>query len=106
MTINDIANAAGLSVRGLQSAFHTNLTQSPLQHLRDVRLDRAREDLIHPAGGAEVREVANRWHFAHLGRFAGYYADRFGETPSRTLRKHRGRTSATTSDDHTAVLGS
>jgi AraC-like DNA-binding protein len=33
-----------------------------------------------------VGEVAYRWGFTHLDRFAGAYAKRFGETPSATLR--------------------
>jgi AraC-like DNA-binding protein len=30
--------------------------------------------------------VAMRWGFTHLGRFAGAYRDRYGVTPSQTLR--------------------
>ena len=36
-----------------------------------------------------VSEVAYRWGFTHLGRFAGAYRERFGETPSQTLRSTR-----------------
>jgi AraC-like DNA-binding protein len=32
-----------------------------------------------------VSEVAYRWGFTHMGRFAGTYRARFGVTPSRTL---------------------
>ena len=37
----------------------------------------------------QVAEVAGAWGFGHLGRFAGYYADTFGELPSETLRRRR-----------------
>ncbi len=90
LTITDIAEAAGLSLRGVQSAFRTNLEVAPLVYLRGVRLDRAREELLDAGGStAMVSEIAQRWGFAHLGRFAGYYAERFGEHPSTTLRRSR-----------------
>ena len=33
-----------------------------------------------------VSEVATRWGFTHLGRFAGAYRLRYGVPPSQTLR--------------------
>jgi len=35
-----------------------------------------------------VAEVAYRWGFTHLGRFAHDYRARYGEAPSTTLRRH------------------
>jgi transcriptional regulator GlxA family with amidase domain len=34
-----------------------------------------------------VTRVASRWGFLQLGRFAASYRAKFGELPSRTLRK-------------------
>ncbi|NRG42318.1 AraC family transcriptional regulator [Rathayibacter sp. VKM Ac-2835] len=84
----EIAAAAHLSVRGLQVAFQRVLGTTPLQYLRDVRLDRARTDLLlaDPAD-ATVADIARDWGFTHLGRFSGAYAARFGEYPSRTLQR-------------------
>jgi AraC-like DNA-binding protein len=33
-----------------------------------------------------VTQVAGRWGFVHLGRFASAYRRKFGESPSATLR--------------------
>jgi AraC-like DNA-binding protein len=33
-----------------------------------------------------VADVAFRWGFNHLGRFAAFYRTRYGVPPSRTLR--------------------
>ena len=37
-----------------------------------------------------VTEVALACGFEHLGRFSTRYRDRFGESPSETLRRARG----------------
>ncbi len=91
LTIDRIAEAAGLSVRGVQDAFQRRHGMPPLEYLRLLRLDRVREDLLSPDGGSTVGSVANRWGFVHLGRFAQYYGERFGERPSDTLREARKR---------------
>lgn len=87
MTTTDIAAAAGLSERGLQQAFARSGLPTPTEALRDARLLRAREVLrdASPAT-ASVATVARALGFGHSGRFAGYYAERFGERPSDTLR--------------------
>lgn len=89
ITTADIALAARMSVRSLQRMFRTYLGMSPLEHLQRVRLKRAHEDLkAIAAGQAEgtVADVASRWGFAHLGRFAGLYRKTYGHSPVQTLR--------------------
>lgn len=86
----EIAAAAGVSVRGLQLGFRRFLDTNPMAYLRRIRLEKARLDL--KGGGPEsaVADIALKWGFAHLGRFAGYYRRRYGEAPSATIRR-RGR---------------
>lgn len=88
VTVTGIADAAGLSVRGLQDSFLRTLDQSPMAYLREMRLRRAQEDLL-LLGPREssVAEVARRWGFTHMGRFSAEYAARFGEYPRHTLRR-------------------
>jgi AraC-like DNA-binding protein len=82
----EIAEAAHLSVRGLQVAFQRLLGTTPLAYLRDVRLDRVRTDLrLADPARATVAEIARAWGFAHLGRFSAAYAARFDQYPSETL---------------------
>lgn len=87
LTIMEVAAAAGVGPRGLQSAFRRHLDTTPLEYLRRIRLERVRHDLrsADPSGGVTVREVARRWGFANPGRFAGQYRAMFGEAPARTL---------------------
>ncbi len=92
LTIADVSAATGVSARGLQAAFQRHVGVRPMQFLREARLAGVRADLLagDPAN-TTVAEVARSWCFQHLGRFSGYYAEVFGETPSETLREVRRR---------------
>ena len=89
LAVSDIAEAAGVSERTLQAAFQQEMSTTPMGYLRARRLDRARADLATaaPTDDVTVTFVAERWGFGHLGRFAAEYKQRFGESPSRTLRR-------------------
>ncbi|ROP65018.1 AraC-like DNA-binding protein [Curtobacterium sp. PhB130] len=91
VTVGDIGDAAGLSERGVQDLFRRTLDVTPMQYLREVRLDRVHLELqVRRRGVVTVREVAGRWQFAHLGRFAAAYRRRFGESPNETLARTGG----------------
>ncbi|OII13363.1 hypothetical protein BIU96_13760 [Curtobacterium sp. MCBA15_008] len=86
ISTTDVAERVGLSIRGLQQAFQRQVGSAPNAMLRGIRLDRVREELRRAAPGElTVAAVAMRWGFAHLGRFSGAYAARFGEYPRDTL---------------------
>ncbi|MFE7628844.1 helix-turn-helix domain-containing protein [Kocuria sp. NPDC057446] len=84
----DIAEAARMSVRGLQAAFRRELGTTPTACLRAVRLDAVHRELLaaDPTTGSTVEEIAARWGFAHRGRFATAYRERHGQAPAGTLR--------------------
>jgi AraC-like DNA-binding protein len=86
--LTDIAEAAHIGPRALQRAFRRSLDSTPLNYLRSIRLERAHEQLTAADGddGTTVVAVAARWGFGHPGRFAGAYRNRFGCSPSETLR--------------------
>lgn len=86
VSTTDVAAHVGLSVRGLQQAFQRQVGAAPNTVLRGIRLDRVRDELLRATPEqTTVAEVAQRWGFAHLGRFSGAYARRFGEYPRDTL---------------------
>ncbi|WP_141399186.1 helix-turn-helix domain-containing protein [Curtobacterium sp. 'Ferrero'] len=88
ITSTDVHRALGMSARGLQAAFSRHADTTPMRFLREFRLDRVRADLVAAdPGTTTVAAVAGAWGFAHLGRFAGYYAAEFGESPSATLHR-------------------
>ncbi len=82
-TVADLARLAGTSARSLHYAFHEQHGTTPMRYLRQVRLDRAREDLAQAHG--TVADIAYYWGFTNLSRFARAYRDRFGEFPAATL---------------------
>ncbi|WP_319596547.1 helix-turn-helix transcriptional regulator [Streptomyces sp. ID05-04B] len=90
VSVADMAAAARVSPRTLQDRFRTDLGTTPTAHLRRVRLDRVHQDLLRIADGSAsgtVTDVAARWGFTHLGRFAAYYREAYGQVPSRTAER-------------------
>lgn len=88
LTVEDIAEAAGISIRGLQLGFRSYRGTTPLGFWRDLRLSRAHQSLV--SGEGTVTEVALKWGFTHFGRFSGLYREKFGFTPRDALRSSRG----------------
>lgn len=86
ISLDDIANAAGVTPRALQLGFRSFRNTSPMAVLRAERLRRVHEELMTGAPGVSVTEVATRWGFSHLGRFSQSYKVRYGQSPSRTLQ--------------------
>lgn len=88
-SVADLAEVAGVSERSLHAAFRRQLGTSPMSYVRRHRLERVREELLSldPAAGVTVTDVALRHGFAHTGRFAAAYRERFGEPPSATMRR-------------------
>jgi AraC family ethanolamine operon transcriptional activator len=79
-----------VSARTLQSGFQEVFGVSPQRFLRWQRFSGARRDLLEAEHGlARVCDIASRWGFIELGRFAVEYKQLFGESPSATLRARR-----------------
>ncbi|KAB2348267.1 AraC family transcriptional regulator [Actinomadura rudentiformis] len=87
ISVTEIAAAARVGPRALQAAFQRHLGITPTAYLRQVRLDRAHLDLqmSDPTKGDTVAAIANTWGFAHHGRFAVAYRNRYGRSPRDTL---------------------
>jgi AraC-like DNA-binding protein len=92
ITVSDIADHLGISLRSLQAGFRQWRETTPSAFLRRVRLQLVRDELL-SGKEANVTAVALRRGFSHLGRFSAQYRSIFGEDPSLTLR--RGRAAST-----------
>ena len=87
LSVSDMAKAAGVTARALQRGFKDEVGVAPATFVRSVRLDRVHADLLESAGLISVTDIAMRWGFFHLGRFAQQYHERFGVLPSETARR-------------------
>lgn len=85
--ICDVVASSGVSLRTLYHGFHTCHGVAPMTWLKQRRLSKVHDELcLADPGEVNVTEVATRWGFFHLGRFAADYRARFGLLPSQTLR--------------------
>ena len=89
ISLGDIVAASGVPGRTLFRHFSDHQGVSPMRYLRLTRLQRVREELRQAEPEQGVSEIAMRWGFEHLGRFAVEYRERFGERPSETLKSHQ-----------------
>lgn len=89
LSIEQLAEHAGVSVRTLFAGFRDFCDTTPMAYLRNLRLEQVHLELSSQGRDASVTDVAFKWGFAHLGRFAQEYKKRFGEAPSATLRFRR-----------------
>lgn len=88
LTLTAISARCNVSVRSLQQGFQRYLGTSPMSYLREVRLRRAHQALLHSdPSTTTVASVAYHWGFSNLGRFAAAHAARYGEPPAQTLRR-------------------
>ena len=83
----EVAGAANISVRTLETSFRTFMDVTPLAYLRTVRLQMTRDMLSAPDDTRSIAEIAEACGFTHAGRFAQYYTELFGESPSDTRRR-------------------
>ncbi len=90
LTVAAIAEAAGVPVRSLQIAFRQARGMTPMEFVRERRLELARRELVEGAPGTTVGAVVTALGFGSSpGRFAVQYRQRFGESPSETLTRGR-----------------
>jgi AraC-like DNA-binding protein len=97
LTPGELARVGCMSVRTLHATFRHELGVSPMAHLRRIRLDRVRVELLRsPNADVRIGDVAMRWGFYHPSRFAQQYQERFGELPSDTVGVRGNGTAETT----------
>ena len=87
---SDLADVAGVSIRTLSRGFSKRHGIGPMEFFRARRLDAAYRCLLAAeAGSTRVTDVAVRYGFNQLGKFAVEYKRAFGESPSVTLNRRR-----------------
>lgn len=85
--MEEVARAAGYSIRSMNRAFQRYRGCTPLEFLRDTRLERARRMLSTPGRARSVTDAALNCGYGNAGRFSILYRERFGESPSTTFKR-------------------
>lgn len=86
--IEDLVAVSGVSSRSLYYGFRRWRGTTPMSFLRNLRLNVARDELREAQGNGErVTHIAMNIGYDHLSRFSRDYKQRFGESPSATMRR-------------------
>jgi len=84
--ISALAADLGVSMRALQQSFQRAYGFSPRDFIIECRLDLARHALQAHDQTQTIAEIAFASGFCDLSHFGAKYRDKYGETPSTTLR--------------------
>jgi AraC-like DNA-binding protein/quercetin dioxygenase-like cupin family protein len=88
MTRGGLASRAGMSETGLAAAFRAVLGRSPIDHLIELRIARARRLLV--SGNDTVAHVGAQVGIGDLAYFSKVFKRRTGLPPLAYRRRHRG----------------
>jgi AraC-like DNA-binding protein len=89
LTITEIAEAAGCSVRALQIAFQRFRGTTPMRVLQQARLEQARTETLRAGQTESLARIAAEYGFSSPTRFAQSFRQKYGVYPSELLRERR-----------------
>jgi AraC family transcriptional regulator, ethanolamine operon transcriptional activator len=84
--ISRLCAETGVSWRTLDRGFQERFGIGPKAYHTRLRLSRVRTEILDQGPHCVISDVANKWGFWHMGKFARDYKDLFSELPSETRR--------------------
>lgn len=87
LSLSTLERVSNYSRRTLQYAFHEHCGCSPMQWIRQQRLARAHQRLLHPQPGDTVTAISTACGYRSLSRFNVDYKRAYGAKPSIVLRQ-------------------
>jgi AraC-like DNA-binding protein len=91
ITVEALAIATGASTRSIFHLFKQCRGYSPMAFVKRIRLQHAKEMLASSDTETSVTHIAFACGFGNLGHFSRDYFRSFGELPSQTLNRAKGR---------------
>ena len=85
--LEDICQSLRICPRTLRYSFEEVLGVSPSKYILGKRLSGVHQELLHPRSRRLIHCIAHRYGFTHMGRFANFYKQAFGELPSETCAR-------------------
>lgn len=86
-SVAEIAAAIGVSPRTLQNGFRQTLKMSPAEYVRQARVRALHRALLEADAAESVTSLMTALGISSFGRYAEYYRQQIGVTPSETLRR-------------------
>lgn len=83
MTVQGLAAEANMSVSAFHNAFRSVTLESPIQYIKKVRLNKARE--LIKLEGRRVNDAARLVGYTSTSQFSREYKRHFNETPSGSV---------------------
>ncbi|WP_441002563.1 helix-turn-helix domain-containing protein [Pseudocolwellia agarivorans] len=91
LTISELCKITGVGRRTLQYCFEHGFGISPIQYIRDCRLNEIRRILLNSEDkDIIIADLALDFGFYHIATFNSQYKHLFGETPSQTIKRSSG----------------
>lgn len=90
ITLADLVEISGVSALSLCRSFRKSRGFTPMEMVKRLRLEHARDLLLHPSREMTLADIASICGFIDVGQFACAYVDAFGERPSETLDRSKG----------------
>lgn len=86
ISVDDMARVSGYTRSYLYKLCINKIGESPTAWLRNIRLDEVYRHLENNPE-SKVADIALLYGFGHMGRFAGYFFQRFGKYPSAMKKR-------------------
>ena len=86
ISVTDIAAQVGVTPRTLQNGFRKAFNLTPAEYIRRARVDALHQALLAADASTGVTNLMMNVGIVNFGRYAQYYREQIGVSPSRTLR--------------------
>ena len=87
ISVADVAAKVGVTPRTLQNGFRKALNLTPAEYIRRVRIDALHRTLLEADATQGVTTLMMNLGIVNFGRYAQYYREQIGVSPSTTLRE-------------------
>lgn len=88
ISLVDLASEVGVTTRTLQKGFMRFTERTPSEYIRIVRINKIHEALLAANPEQRVTEVLLQYGVSSFGHFSRSYKNKYGCTPSETLKKN------------------
>ncbi|OTG85326.1 AraC family transcriptional regulator [Acinetobacter sp. ANC 4558] len=88
IVLADLSVFCGVSSRTIQKGFNQYFQQTPIEYIRDLRVERIHQDLLKSHGNETVTDILLQYGIQSFGHFSNVYKKRYGCLPSQTLKMY------------------